>query len=377
MSPFLNIALNDARIYLRDKTTYIWLFLVPIAFVFFTGAANRGPGDPSNPKPGVLIDNLDEGPFGRLIQNDLENQGLYVLKENEKENAGRGIRIPKDFSEKLVGKERVELEFFKKSDSGEAPAALIEMKLFNTLVKLNAGLFELAGSGFTLDLNSTNEISGLLQDGTMVPLEVSFAGRKPIPTGFNMSLPGNLVMFLMMNLLIFGGSSLASERQTGVMRRFAVCPMQKWELVMGKVLGCFLLGGVQIVFFLFAGVVIFKVNIGSSLFPILLTLIIYGWVASSLGVLIGSTSSNPDKIVGLCIMVSILMAALGGCWWPLEIVPESMKLFAHFFPTAWAMDALHKLISFGGGLGDVTKELGVLALYAAGLNLVAGKVLKY
>src|SRR5438045_3144895 len=81
-------------------------------------------------------------------------------------------------------------------------------------------------------------------------------------SGFRQSLPGTLVQFLMMNLLIFGGTSIAGERASGVMRRLAVQPVRRWELVLGKVYGRFLLGGVQIVFFVVLGEFVFKINLG-------------------------------------------------------------------------------------------------------------------
>ena len=41
------------------------------------------------------------------------------------------------------------------------------------------------------------------------------------------------------------------------------------------------------------------------------------------------------------------------------------------------MEALHQLISFGGGWEAVLTELGVLALYAAGANAGAASMFRY
>ena len=54
-----------------------------------------------------------------------------------------------------------------------------------------------------------------------------------------------------------------------------------------------------------------------------------------------------------------------------------MQLFGHFFPTAWAMDALHQLIGFGGGLAEIQTEVAVLAGFAITANLLAARFLKY
>jgi ABC-type multidrug transport system permease subunit len=49
----------------------------------------------------------------------------------------------------------------------------------------------------------------------------------------------------------------------------------------------------------------------------------------------------------------MVMAALGGCWWPGEVMPPWMQTVALALPTAWAMKAFHALISFGYGVSEV------------------------
>jgi ABC-type multidrug transport system permease subunit len=177
----------------------------------------------------------------------------------------------------------------------------------------------------------------------------------------------------MMNLLIFGGASLAWERRNGVLRRLAIHPVPRLAIVGGKIYGLMLLAGVQSVVLLLAGRLLFGVPLGQNLPGLALTLAIYGWAASALGVLLGSVARAEDKIVGLGVLVSLAMAALGGCWWPLEIVPDWMKMLAHFVPTGWAMDALHQWITFGGGFADVWKALLALGGIALAATLAAAR----
>ena len=80
-------------------------------------------------------------------------------------------------------------------------------------------------------------------------------------------------MYPMMNLMIFGGASVAAERRNGVIRRLMVHPVTKLELVMGKIYGLMLLGAVQIIFFLAVG----RFAMGANLPGVTLTLLILGW----------------------------------------------------------------------------------------------------
>jgi len=375
MKRILLIGHNGIRLFLRYKTGYVWLFVVPLVFVYFLGMAFRGRGDPANPRPAVLIENKDGGFLGKVLMEELNAQGMRLVDQTNRDEAERGIRIPADFTEKVLKTESVKLEFFQVEGSGTEAAFMVELRLLRAAVAMNSHLFELASKGSgPIDEISLREV---MKKENPAQLKAAYAGRNPVPAGFNQSLPGTLVQFLLMNLMIFGGVSVAAERGNGVLRRLAVYPIRRWELVMGKVYGRFLLGVVQIIYFVLLGQFVFKVNLGRNLFPILVTLCIFAWMAASLGIWIGAMVKNADKIAGLCALTGSIMSALGGCWWPLEIVPDSMKTLGHVVPTGWAMDALHQLISFGGGLDTVLPKLGVLALFAIVANIGAAKMFRY
>ncbi len=269
--------------------------------------------------------------------------------------------------------QQTKLKFLKRDDSGEADAVLIEVHLIRALIALNGHLLETAAVTNGAGTFSEAQLHDILAKPNPVSLHTSFAGRQPVPSGFNFSLPGNLVMYIMMNLLIFGGSTIAAERRSGVIKRFMVHPVTHLQIVMGKIYGLMLLGAVQILFFLAVGKFLFHVNLGANLPGVLLTLLVFAWVAASLGVLIGSLSAAEDRVVGICVLASLLMAAIGGCWWPLEIGPPLMKTLSLCTPNGWALQALHQLISFGSGLNAVLVPLAVLGIFGATANLLAAK----
>lgn len=366
----LAIGHHDLRLFLRNRASILWLVVVPLVFVYFMGFANRGPGAPGSPRPPVLVENHDAGFLGAVFLEELGVQGLNVVPPDRAEGAERGVRIGTGFTADVLAGRQGKVELFTVRGTGDAAAALVELRVARALIAINSHLFEHAtGTG---GREPTAEALGALQRAANpVVLDSRFAGRKPIPTGFNLSLPGVLVMYVMMNLLTFGGTTLAAERRGGLLRRVLVHPVTRGELIGGKVYGLILLAAVQIGFLLAAGRFLFRVNLGDHLGGILVVLVVYAWVAASLGVLIGSVVRGEDKVVGLCVLVSLVMAALGGCWWPLEVVPDSVRTLAHALPTGWAMDALHRMITFGGGLAEVRTEIGVLAVFGLIANAAA------
>jgi ABC-2 type transport system permease protein len=368
MKRILLIAQNDLRLFLKDKSAYFWLFGAPLLFAFFMGM-NQGPGSPSAPKPAVLLENNDAGFMGKILVEQLGVQGLRLISPTNAADAQRGLRIPTNFTASILAKKPVKVEFFQLKDSPNDAALVTEARLIRALIAMNSHLIEHASEGEVTEAS----LRKIIEKPNPVGIESSFGSRKPIPAGYNQSIPGVLVMFVMMNLLIFGGTSVASERREGVLRRFMVHPVRKIELVYGKILALLGLGLVQISYMLIVGALFMKFRLGSQYPLVLLVLVVYGWAAGSLGVLIGSVIQRDDKIVGLCVLATMIMAALGGCWWPLEIVPETVQRIAHITPVAWALAALHQLISFGGGLREILPALGVLAGFAAVANLGAVK----
>ena len=373
MKRICDIGHTDLRLFLKRKSAYVWLFAMPLAFVYFMGFANRGPGDPANRRPPVLVENQDTNFLGQIFLDEVGAQGMWLLSPTNRETAARGIRIPAAFTSNALQRTQTRLEFFRREGSAEADAAIIEVRLVRALIAMNGHILEAATRPGASNTFTEAALREVMAAPNPVTLKTSFAGRKPVPSGFNFSLPGNLVMYLMMNLLIFGGATVAAERRTGVIKRLTVHPVTRGEIVMGKICGLMLLGAVQIAFFLAVGRFAFGVNLGANLPAVTLTLLVFAWVAGSLGVLVGCLLSSEDRVAGVCVLASLLMAALGGCWWPLELAPPSLKFIALCLPTGWAMQALHQLISFGSGPGAVVVPLAVLLGFGATANLLAAR----
>jgi ABC-2 type transport system permease protein len=337
------------------------------------GFANRGPGDPSNRRPSVLVENQDPNFLGRIFLDEMDAQGMSRVDPNSRPSAARGIRIPPEFTRSVLDHKQTKVQFLQKEGSAEADAMLIEVRLVRALIALNGHILEAVTDPNRPGPLTETRLRAVMAAPNPVRLDARFAGRKPLPSGFAFSLPGNLVMYLVMNLLIFGGATVAGERREGVIKRLWIHPVTRGELVMGKIYGLMLLGTIQIAFFLAVGRFVFHVNLGANLPAVTLTLLILAWVAGSLGVFVGSLFTAEDRVAGFCVLIGLVMAALGGCWWPLEIGPPSLKVVALCLPTGWALAALHQLISFGSGWGAVITPLAVLAGFGAAANFLAAR----
>lgn len=376
MKTLLLIGHNDLRLFLRSRLSWVWLFAMPLAFIYFLGFANRGPGDPANPRPAVRVENRDFGFLGRLFLEELGAQGLRVVAPTSRADAPRRLRIPADFTAQVLRHAPAKIEWSEPSGSAAGEAALVELRVLRAVLALNTHLIEVVTSRGDDALGEEAAWQAVRQRENPVRLEARFAGRKPVPSGFNFSLPGNLVMYLMLNLTVFGGAALAAERRSGVLRRHAVHAVGRGALVLGKLYGLLLLGAVQIAFFLAVGRWGFGVPLGANLPAVTVTLLTFAWVAAAVGVLAGSAIRQEERVVGVCVLGSLVLAALGGCWWPLEVAPQWLQILAHLLPSGWALEALHQLISFGAGWEAAARPLGVLAAFGAAFTALAARAFR-
>ena len=373
MSKALHIGINDLRLFLKDKTSYIWLIGMPLAFAFVMSFSAREPREGRNARPEVYIENLDSGFLSNLFLDTLGREGVRPVGEERKGKAKRGIAIPEDFTRKILSKEQTIFEVFKMEDADDPRSMLVQVSVFRAAVAFNGYLVEHAkGHGANAPLTEES-LQAIMDTENPVLLDARFAGRKPVPVGMGHSLPGNLVMYLMLNLMIFGGASIANERRNGVLKRLSINPIGKAELMGGKLFGLILLGCVQIIVFMILGQFVFGVNMGDQPVSIFLLLLVLSWVGASVGILIGFLLISEDKIIGVCLMIGLPMGALGGCWWPLEVVPETFQTVALTLPTGWALDGLHKLITFGLDINHLGKHFAVLAGFGLVANVLAAR----
>ena len=182
--------------------------------------------------------------------------------------------------------------------------------------------------------------------------------------GFAQSSPGQLVTWVMTTLFGVAGF-LAYERINGTARRLAVMPMRNSIILSGNFAGRFTLGAVQMILMVGFGALVLSVPYGNDPLALAVMLISFGLAGTAFGIMLGTFSRTMSQAGGLSILFAMLFAALGGCWWPLEITPPIYQTLVKVLPSTWAMLGLTDIIVYGKGLSDVWLNAVVLLVFAA------------
>jgi ABC-type Na+ efflux pump permease subunit len=377
------IALHDIKYQLRQGSTLLWIFVMPPIFFYFIGTVTSGfsggmSGGTATPivviaeSPGFLKDQIDQ----RLRENDFEPEWRAVLEPGDDgdEKPRRLLTFGPRLSDLVVAGETVSASYDTEASSlsKDYEAIRIQRSLYTVLADI------VVSDARTGGLLSADALSALNAEPRIWQLETEPAGkRQEIPSGFEQAIPGILVMFTLLVLLTSGASMLTVERNEGLLRRLASAPISRTEVVSGKWLGRMALATVQVGVALAFGTFLFNMNWGPDL--AMIALVLAGWAAfcASAGLLLGSLASTEGQAAGLGVLTANVLAALGGCWWPIEVTPEWMQFIQKLVPTGWTMDALHRLISFEAGASAAVLHVLTLIVAALLVGMLAIRQFRY
>lgn len=355
----LTLARQDLMLMMRDRSSIFWVFIAPVIFVAIFGQLAGGGDDASTIRINLTVYQQEASPLADRLTEILgaENFRLTVVRPGEAgpEEPYRTLTIPEGFEAAVHAREEVSLDFGVREDANAQATFAADLAIHRAVVRLLAG----------------EALGAMEPENDLIQVSSSWGGARKIPSGYSQTIPGYLVMFTMMSTLIYGSAGLATERKTGTIARLASAPISRYEMILGKLAGRSLIATIQASIFLILGATFFRVDWSHSPLGMAAVLLPLLLCAGAFGLLGGTLLRSPEASAGVSVVLSLVMAAMGGCWWPAEVMPRWMQAAGHIFPTAWAMDGFHRVISWGGGLSDVLAISLVLLLFAAGAGTLA------
>ena len=192
-------------------------------------------------------------------------------------------------------------------------------------------------------------------------------GSTPVPVRYNPrtnSSAGQLITWVFIPLIGISGM-FAYERQKGTLRRLLTTPTRKSTYLLGTIVGQVLAALVQMSLLIVFGIFVMKLNWGSQPLALAVMMVTSALAAAALGTTLGTFVKTEGQASGLSIMTGMVMALLGGCWYPLEMFPQAVQSIVRILPTTWAMRGLLDIVLRGQGLTAILPEAGILLGFAA------------
>lgn len=394
MRRILHLALHDTRLFVLAKDSIFFMFIMPVLFMVFFSVVLRG-GGLEQVQVSLHVVNRDQGFLAEAFMEQLrsENFDLTVLTPAEADTTGylRRLTLPEDFTRKVQALEQVALDFTKVSGSNIEYDAAAEVRLhqaqvafLGALIRWNQELAAAEISDGPLQEIAQERLLALIREPRQVTVAESQAGQgRPVPRGAGQSVPGMLVMFVVMIVLIGGSESLTREKHQGTLARLATTTFSPAEILTGKLLHLGLAGLIQALVLMGAGQLIGMVHLfgidfswGPNFWAVVLFTIPFAFAVASLTLFVGGLLRTTQQAESLAWLAGMVMAAMGGCWWPLEIMPRAAQLIGSLFPTYWAMQALHGVVTFGRGLDAIALPSLILAAFGIFFAWLGSRTMK-
>ena len=379
----LALAAAELKRVTRDRTFLFFIVLLPILVILLVGLTTASstrirvavvPGQ-STPLATQLVNDLEATPGLTTQRYSTRAKGVDALRRGEVEAV---VLVPMTLDSDLRSGRTTRIPILVPGAIASSQAAVTAVTSAVTRhgATVQATKFATAHSNRSFDQNLAT--TRLLQRETpvvSVRTEVVNSKSNYLPLGYNYSAPTMLVLFVFISALA-GGAAMIQTRRYGIFSRALAAPIRPRDLVLGETLCYFALALGQALLIVIVGAAMFGVSWGN---PWAAAALVGMWalVGTGAGMVSGTIFRTPEQATAIGPAVGIAFGMLGGCMWPLEIVPQSVRLVGHATPHAWAVDAWVSVLSRGGGLADIAGYLAILAGYAVALFAFASMRLRH
>jgi ABC-2 type transport system permease protein len=386
MRKILQLAGFDAWRAVTEWQSFIWMLLLPLALMYLFGNLDLGGG--GAPRTLLSVVDRDDTWLSRAFVAELEADEQIDVRRIDPDAAAtaqnkvRTLFIPAGFAAGVLAGEQQTLRLETDPDTSDDYALVAEARIVRTAASTVGRLIEMNQAGALPEgeggaAQAAERFAAMGRREPLIGLAVSTAGAgRPVPSGRAQSVPGILVMSVLMMTLIYGAVMITEEKQGGMLRRQMTLPLGRRHVFAGKLGGRFILAALQVIVLLLAGRFLYGLSYGASIAGLVLLMAAFCAATAGFATMLGALLRTPEQAGALGWLLGMLLAALGGCWWPSEVMPRWMWQAAHVLPTAWAMDGFHALISFGYGLPAVIVPSLVLLGFAAVFSIVGARFLR-
>ena len=383
MRKFLAIFIKDTLLRFTSPLEWLFFLIMPIIFTLFIGGGTGAPADnrvrlyvvdeAATTLSTALIDTLQ----GSTAVQPILKEKADALADLDARKVSSVLLLPAGFTYDSLesGSRQVELRVLPNSTNGLVAQQGVQAAIsrVGSAVQIANASVEQAESLKPFATVQERQVyfksalSAAQQELCSAPVRIQDSrGSTPDQIEYDPranSAIGQMLTWVFIPLI--GLSAMfALERQLGTLKRVLTTPTTKATYLAGTVLGQLLTALVQMGLLILFSVLVMKLKWGNSPLAVLMILVSSILAAASLGVMLGTLVKSEGQANGLSVMVGMVMAMMGGCWYPIELFPLAIRTAVKVLPTTWAMQGLLDIVVRGQGVSGVWLESVVLLGFA-------------
>ena len=381
------LANKDTKIFFRDRFGVVFAFAFPLLFTLGFTLALGGILPEDEPLQVTLATREEaENSLSRQIIDGLSEAETFTVNISDYETARREVEagslsgfiaFPSGFTDSLTGPggATAVLEVVTIADDPEGAAALEALARSIARQVSNAQLVVLSLSLLPAEVDRAAAMQRLPDFANPASTQlVSFpeeqVGDIERPNASNFTLSGYLTMFIFFAAAL-SAEAIARERRNQTLERLLTNGVRRESIILGKFLAGTYRGVMQVVVLWGVGIVAFGIDLGSSPLAVILISLAVVFTSSAFGVMLAALVRTAEGASSAGVLVSLVLAPLGGSWWPLFITPDWMQALGKLTPHGWANTAFNNLMLFHADFGDVAINMVAVAAFGVVFLIVA------
>ncbi len=163
--------------------------------------------------------------------------------------------------------------------------------------------------------------------------------------------------------------NLVKEKNQGTFVRLRTNPVSYATVLGGKSVVYLVVCLIQFTLMLLVGLYLFpllglpKITISGKL-PMLYTVALFsGLAAIGLGLLLGTIAKTQEQAAPFGAILVVIMAAIGGVWVPVFVMPEVMQLLSKISPMNWGLEAFYDVFLRNVDFVKILPKISLLLLF--------------
>jgi ABC-2 type transport system permease protein len=193
----------------------------------------------------------------------------------------------------------------------------------------------------------------------------------------NYIVPGLISVILAIITALLTSLTIAREWEMGTMEQLLSTPLRPAEIVLGKMAAFFVVGFVDTVISIAAGLLVFHVPLRGSPLLLMASSCLFLLGSLSLGILISATARSQVLAYQMGMLSSFLPAfLLSGFVYSIENMPPVIQVISHVVPARYFVTILKGVFLKGIGIRLLWSELAFLTAFAAIVFLLATRKLR-
>ncbi len=163
--------------------------------------------------------------------------------------------------------------------------------------------------------------------------------------------------------------NLVKEKNQGTIIRLNSSPTPYFIHVLGKTFTYLIICLIQFLLMVAVGVYLFPFfdlpvfEVSGKLLPMLFVTFFAGLGAIGFGVLLGTLADTQEQSAPFGATSVVILAAIGGIWVPVFMMPEFMQTVSKFSPMNWGLNAYYDIILRNSSAFGVLKYCGLLLFF--------------